>query len=314
MSGKQMEGDNQRRRTLARQARERGQQPSQAGATLGSGKQFEHLDDKERKGPPSAGVHKPAAIRGGQPGGRPATITRTWPTPDATDASGVGLGITYRELISNIGRRAGMEFDQARVAAEATVAALAIALDDTARERFLDAVPSQLHDQDAMTITERHRDLAGFLNEVARISRRTPEQARYQVQATLSALAEQDPALVDSLNLPGELRELLGAPPTGGGVVDPATGRTAALTDDELRGALADLPYWSGDRRALCRTLDLPAGKPGPGTRPARPTASGNRPGPTDRPTRAGHSGARGTHQVTGRGHPARRGAGPPDR
>ena len=103
----------------------------------------------------------------------------------------------------------------------------------------------------------RRRDLAGFLEEVARISRRTPEQARYQAQATLSALVERDRGLVESLDLPTDLRDLLGPPPAGGGVVSP-TGQTAPLTDDEIRSALADLPYWSGDRRSLSRTIELP--------------------------------------------------------
>src|SRR5215475_2230985 len=39
MSKKQMEGDNQRRRALARESRERGNQPGSESATLGSSKQ-----------------------------------------------------------------------------------------------------------------------------------------------------------------------------------------------------------------------------------------------------------------------------------
>ncbi|MFD0822505.1 hypothetical protein ACFQ0D_30260, partial [Micromonospora zhanjiangensis] len=46
MSGKQMEGDNQRRRALARQARQRGDRASRSGATLGSAKQVEHRSEK----------------------------------------------------------------------------------------------------------------------------------------------------------------------------------------------------------------------------------------------------------------------------
>jgi len=267
MSGKQMEGDNQRRRTLARQARQRGQRPSEAGATLGADKQLESLDRARRNGAPPAGTHKPTAGREPSPGrGAPAPVPappaptgRTMPLPDVTTptAGDRTAVIAYRDLVFDVGRRAGVDFDQARAAAAATVTALARALDATDRQRLLDAVPAQLRDERALTSGRPRGDLAGFLDEVARLTRRSPEQARYQAQATLSALAEQDGGLVESLSLPQDLRELLEPPPAGGGVVDP-TGSTAALTEDELRDALAELPYWSGDRRRLSRSIELP--------------------------------------------------------
>ncbi|RKR85818.1 pterin-4a-carbinolamine dehydratase [Micromonospora pisi] len=261
MSGKQMEGDNQRRRALARQARQRGQRPSGAGATLGSSKQLESLEQARRDGPPEAGPRKPAADRAGlEPASVPSPAPAVWPLPDpkhGEDGSATNVAvIQYRDLVSDVGRRAGVDFDQARAAAEATVLALAEALDDAGRERLLDAVPNELHNGASGTAARR-RDLGGFLEEVARLSQRTPEQARYQAQATLSALADRDRDLVDSLDLPIDLQDLLGPPPAGGGVVGPR-GQTAPLTDDELRAALADLPYWSGDRRSLRRTIELP--------------------------------------------------------
>ncbi|MFK3979814.1 DUF2267 domain-containing protein [Micromonospora sp. NPDC050397] len=261
MSGKQMEGDNQRRRALARQARQRGQRPSGAGATLGSSKQLESLDQARRDGPPEAGPRKPAADRAGlEPASVPSPAPPAWPLPDpdqggADTGTGVAV-IRYRDLVSDVGRRAGVDFDQARAAAEATVLALAEALGDADRERLLAALPNELHNGASGTAARR-LDLGGFLAEVARISRRTPEQARYQAQATLSALADRDRELVDSLDLPIDLRDLLGPPPAGGGVVS-AQGETAPLTEEELRAALADLPYWSGDRRSLTRTIELP--------------------------------------------------------
>jgi pterin-4a-carbinolamine dehydratase/uncharacterized protein (DUF2267 family) len=260
MSGKQMEGDNQRRRTLARQARNRGQQPSEAGVTFGASKQFEHADKTKRDGPPPAGTNKPGPSKGGPaPPPPPAAEERLWPVPDpepARPAPGVAV-IGYRDLVADVGQRAGIDFEQAREGAVASILVLARALDDSDRKRLLDAVPAQLQDGPPVTAVSPRRDLAGFLDEVARISRRTPEQARYQVQATLSALAERDRGLVDSLDLPPELRDLLAPPPAGGGLVDP-TGRTAALTDDELRAALDELPYWSGTRQSLSRSLVLP--------------------------------------------------------
>lgn len=43
--GKQMEGDNRQRRKVAREAREQGKTPSEAGATLGASKQRTDADE-----------------------------------------------------------------------------------------------------------------------------------------------------------------------------------------------------------------------------------------------------------------------------
>ncbi|WDZ82493.1 DUF2267 domain-containing protein [Micromonospora cathayae] len=256
---KQMEGDNQRRRTLARQARERGRQPSRDGTTLGASKQPTHLDRGKRAGPPPAGAHKPDSTRGGPvppPAGRPAN-PRPGPRPGGTTPGATGTG--YRELVGEVGRRAGVDFRTAKVGTEATVLVLARALDPADRDRLLRAVPMSLHDVTPVDGIERHRDLPGFLAEVARISGRTPEQARYQAEATLAALAEADGDLVASLRVPEGLLDLLTPPEAGGGVVGPE-GRAAPLTADELRAALADLPYWSVRDRALSRSVALPPG------------------------------------------------------
>ncbi len=218
---KQMEGDNQRRRALARQARERGRQASETGASLSASKQLTHLDQGKRAGPPPAGRHKPDSTRGG-PAPPPTTRPRPERGPGATPRSGGGPGATpattgigYRELVDDVGRRAGVDFDTAKVAAEATVLALAWALDQGARERLLQAVPVKLHDVVPVDGIERHRDLPGFVGEVARISGRTPEQARRQAEATLAALADHDRDLVAALHVPDGLRDLLG--PAAGG-------------------------------------------------------------------------------------------------
>jgi pterin-4a-carbinolamine dehydratase len=100
--------------------------------------------------------------------------------------------------------------------------------------------------------------LIGFLHQVATIVHRTPDQARYLAQAVLSVMSGQDGELMSSLRLPEYVRDLL-APPAEGGVVG-VDGRTPPLTDEELRAALARPPLWSGDRRALVRTIALPPG------------------------------------------------------
>ena len=253
MARKQMEGDNPRRRTLARRAREGGQRPSEAGVTLGATKQIRSVDHDRRQGPSS---------RGGKPAQEPNEPTPpaappTWPQPVVAVETVARAGaVSYQELVAEVSRQCGVDFPQARAAAGATVATLARALDEGGRERLLDGVPRQLHDG-LLTVVDRRPDLAGFLAEIARVTGDSPEQARYQAQATLNALAGQDPRLMESLTLPDELTGLLAPPAAGGGLVDP-DGGTAALDPEELRGALTGLPYWSAQRGALTRTIVLP--------------------------------------------------------
>ncbi|MEV6691906.1 DUF2267 domain-containing protein [Micromonospora sp. NPDC051196] len=256
---KQMEGDNQRRRALARQARERGRQAADTGASLSASKQLTHLDQAKRAGPPAAGKrHKPNAMRGG-PAPPPAGVPQTnRPLPEAGPETPGIVTMGYQDLVEDVGRRAGVDFRTAKVGVESTVLVLAWALGTDERRRLLDAVPASLHDVVPVDGIEQHQDLPGFLSEVGRISGRSPEQARYQAEATLAALAAHDHDLVESLHVPDELQELLNAPPVGGGLVG-VSSTTPPLTGSDLVAALSDLPYWSGDERALTRTLELPA-------------------------------------------------------
>ncbi|WP_089021223.1 DUF2267 domain-containing protein [Micromonospora coriariae] len=253
---KQMEGDNQRRRALARQAREQGRQPSEFGASLSASKQITSLDQGRRAGPGPAGRHKPDSTRGGPAPpqlGTPDNPRPQSPTPESAGTSSMG----YNELVEDVRRRAGVDFKTAKVGTEATVLVLAFALEAAERQRLLTAVPSSLHDVLPVDGVERHRDLPGFLAEVGRISGRTPEQARYQAEATLAALAAQDGDLVESLHVPDGLRDLLNPPEAGGGLVGAST-TTPTLDAAELRAALDDLPYWAGDSDALYRVVALP--------------------------------------------------------
>lgn len=224
MSGKQMEGDNQRRRALGRQSRERDRHPSQAGVTLGASKQFEHRDGKRRDGPPAAGVHKPVAGREGvampaPPAAGPPTPPAPAPPAPGRGAPGPGplppapAGATrtgYQELISAIAERAGVDFPEAREAAETTVTLLAARLDSAGRQRLREAVPVQLRETMPMRGDSLPRTLEAFLGEMAWLRGQTEEQARNQAEATLTALAERNPDLAGSLDLPPELRQLFG--------------------------------------------------------------------------------------------------------
>ncbi|PGH45216.1 Pterin-4a-carbinolamine dehydratase [Micromonospora sediminicola] len=254
---KQMEGDNQRRRALARQAREQGRSASQTGASLSASKQVTSLDQHERSGPPPAGRHKPDSTRGGPAPPPVGVAERPRPLPDPQPPRAPSLG--YRDLVDDVSRRAGVDFTEAKIAAEATVLALAWALGEAERERLLAAVPVKLHDVVPVDGIERRQDLPGFLAEVGRRSRLTPEQARYQAEATLAAICDADAELVESLRVPDGLRDLLAPADYGGGLVG-ASSATAPLTEPELRDALASLPYWSSDQRSLVRTIELPGG------------------------------------------------------
>ncbi len=250
-----MEGDNPRRRALAREARERGRSASEAGVTLGASKQPEPAPDKRRAGPPAAGPHKLRANTGGGPPS-PAPTPPDLPRPSATEAPEPGP-VRYRDLVSDVARRTGLDFDAAKQAAEATVTVLARALGEPDRQRLLAAVPAELHDDYPVELPDRREDLASFVGEVARIAHGTPEQARYRAQAVLTALGERAPDLVASLHLPPDIWGLVEPPPIGGDGVGPA-GHPTPLTDAELRQELARLPYWAGTRRAISRTVTGP--------------------------------------------------------
>ncbi|MFE9190110.1 DUF2267 domain-containing protein [Micromonospora sp. NPDC007208] len=254
---KQMEGDNQRRRALARQAREQNRQPSEIGASLSATKQLTSLDAGKRAGPPAAGMRKPDSTRGGPapPPVGSADNPRPQPSPPS-GAAGVS-SVGYHELVDEVRRRAGVDFKTAKVGTEATVLVLAFALEAAERQRLLTAVPSSLHDVLPVDGIERHQDLPGFLAEVGRISGNTPEQARYQAEATIAALAEQDGDLIESLHVPDGLRDLLNPPEAGGGLVGAST-TTPTLDADEISAALDDLPYWAGDSQGLYRVVALP--------------------------------------------------------
>ena len=234
MSGKQMEGDNQRRRTLARQARDAGLAPSAVGATLGASKQPRHVNYVGPSRPPPP---------------------RTWPrfNPGAMGLDNRSGFMRYRELVAEITWLGGMEFEQARIAAEATVVALARSLPPAQRDAFLEPLPAELYDEHPVHGYERELTLEAFLATFVDIAAVYREQARVQAQVVLSALAR----YVGLPPLPPQLRELAQPPPVGGGVTGPHGG-TAPLSDAEVHEALARLPHWTGDRRALLRTIELP--------------------------------------------------------
>jgi hypothetical protein len=144
---KEMEGDNRKRRALARAAREQGHQAGEAGVSLGSSKQRRHAQHGERaeqNGPPPEGSHKPgpqAPMPQQPPQPDPTWPRRPAPTGD-TGPDSETLRLRYRELVNSAAKQAGMDFDTAREAGRATVSVLARMVEeaDGAEQGGFDAV------------------------------------------------------------------------------------------------------------------------------------------------------------------------------
>lgn len=168
------------------------------------------------------------------------------------------MAVEYKDLLAAVSRKTGLSSGEARAAAEATVTALARALAEPARSRFLRTLPPELYDDYALTGGPQQWDEASFVQEVAMLGRRPAEQARVRAQAVLASVAEQEPGLLPGLPVPDGIRPLLGAPSPGGGIVSGPTEHEAPLTADEIENALSRLPDWSGDASGLRRTIVLP--------------------------------------------------------
>jgi pterin-4a-carbinolamine dehydratase/uncharacterized protein (DUF2267 family) len=164
--------------------------------------------------------------------------------------------VQHRDLVTTVADHIGVTVDEARRAAEATIATLVRTVDEPQRRQVLDAVPTLLADEVGAAPGPAW-DEDDFVAEVSWLTGTAPEEARERVQAVLFVLAREEPDLVGELDLPGDIRELISDPAPGGGVTGPH-GRTAPLTDDELAAALANLPYWTGGHRAIRRTVELP--------------------------------------------------------
>jgi pterin-4a-carbinolamine dehydratase len=166
--------------------------------------------------------------------------------------------LQYRDLISDVRTRIGVSTEEARAAADAVIGAVARTVEPAARDRLLATVPGSiaLATPDAPGAAPTADAL---VSAVSWLTGAAPEQARYRAQAVLATVADHEPDLIDALHLPDDIRSLCADPAAGGGVTGP-TGHSAPLTRDEVVAALTGLPGWTGDTRALRRTLTLPAG------------------------------------------------------
>jgi uncharacterized protein (DUF2267 family)/pterin-4a-carbinolamine dehydratase len=175
--------------------------------------------------------------------------------------------LAHREFLVAVADRAGLDRpDAAKRPTESVLVGVARRLDDSGRKWLGAALPTQLATL-VRESTPLHRDQgkAPFLQTVASELDASPERARLLAQAVLSELADQDPPTGESLRteLPEDFLDLFVAPGDG---PPPDRAATAALdeptdlTEEEVSAALADLPGWKGDVRALERTVVLPPG------------------------------------------------------
>lgn len=164
--------------------------------------------------------------------------------------------VQHRDLVTTVADHIGVTVEEARRAAEATIATLVRSVDEPQRRQVLDVVPALLAGEvDAAPGPAWDGD--DFVAEVSWLTGTAPEEARARAQAVLYILSRAEPDLVGELDLPGDIRDLISDPAPGGGITGPHGG-TAPLTDDELAAALANLPYWTGGHRAIRRTIQLP--------------------------------------------------------
>jgi pterin-4a-carbinolamine dehydratase len=161
----------------------------------------------------------------------------------------------YRELVETVAQRADVSTEEARDAADATIDTLARTLSEPQRQRLLERIPAKLRQQSEAPGPAPDPD--SFVAAVSWLTGVEQTLARYRAQTVLSTVAQWEPDLMGAIHVPNTLRELFDEPPSGGGVTN-AYGHAAPLTPDELAEALRRLPYWSGDRVGLRRTLVLP--------------------------------------------------------
>jgi uncharacterized protein (DUF2267 family) len=124
--------------------------------------------------------------------------------------------IKYQELVESVSGRTGTDPGTARAATEATVTALARALEEPDRGRLSDALPDALRGRVPAGAPARKTGQREFVDTVARLAGHSREQARIRAQAVLSTIAEREPGMVSELNIPLDLQELLEPPPAGG--------------------------------------------------------------------------------------------------
>ncbi|MBA8825890.1 pterin-4a-carbinolamine dehydratase [Saccharopolyspora lacisalsi] len=173
--------------------------------------------------------------------------------------------IRHQDLIERIRTRSGLsDPDEIQSVTSHVIETVARCLDDSERRRLAAALPEQERDLVQWDVAETDRcEPAHLVDEVARRTGRSAEQARYLTQVVLPEVAESDPTLDDSLRrrLPAELVSMSVSPTHEAQLQEAAAvpEQPRPLEPDELDRGLRDIPGWSGDTHRLTRTVSLPS-------------------------------------------------------
>ena len=158
-----------------------------------------------------------------------------------------------------------LEGDRAREAVARTVYGLLPWLPPAERAALAEALPGPFRPADVEDVPSVRGDAEQFLRFVADRERYPPEQARYEVQAVLSALADLDPELGRRLRAAlsdgfGELFQAPGGGPRAAAGVPPSPGPAGHRWP--LRSSAGMGREQPADLRRLTRVLDA-ATEPG---------------------------------------------------
>jgi pterin-4a-carbinolamine dehydratase/uncharacterized protein (DUF2267 family) len=182
------------------------------------------------------------------------------------------MALGHKAFVHAVAKRAGRD-DLERVdrEAESVLVGVARRVGADGRTQLAGVLPLGLAEVVAQSTTPvDDPGLAPFLATISSVPNDDPERARFVAQAVLSFIAEEYPTVAETLRaeLPDEFGDLFTPPtrlpppprlPPRERDASPAPSEPARLTREEVEGALAERPGWTGDDNRIRRTVSLPA-------------------------------------------------------
>jgi pterin-4a-carbinolamine dehydratase/uncharacterized protein (DUF2267 family) len=179
------------------------------------------------------------------------------------------MAMGHKAFVNAVAKRVGRDdLERVERETESVLAGVARRVGPDGRARLAAVLPRGFAKIVAESTTPvEDPGLASFLATVSSVPDDDPERARYVAQAVLSLIAEEEPAVAETLRaeLPDEFGDLFTPPPARSRREDAAppaslaTPVPAGLTREEVEGALEELPGWTGDEHRIRRTVSLPA-------------------------------------------------------
>jgi pterin-4a-carbinolamine dehydratase/uncharacterized protein (DUF2267 family) len=179
------------------------------------------------------------------------------------------MAMGHKAFVNAVAKRVGRDdLERVERETESVLAGVARRVGPDGRVRLAAVLPRGFAKIVAESTTPvEDSGLASFLATVSSVPDDDPERARYVAQAVLSLIAEEGPAVAETLRgeLPDDFGDLFTRPParsrreSAAPPAPPATPVPAGLTREEVEGALEELPGWTGDEHRIRRTVSLPA-------------------------------------------------------